>query len=230
MFPERIDTDIVTSKKILSDLKNVDTTTIKPTTTTTVTTESSVKERSTTTEIDEVQKLIILLDNEEQFAKKKSNESRKIWPNLDDDYVMSSSSKAATTITTTQNNIYPWSNKVSVTGGVSGKNLSSPSSNNRDFEFSYHRVTGLPLPYRSNYDKTRARNAYIAVSVIAPKSRDVRLGLEKQDHLLEDELRQLKPWSHEENLSKMENIRNKWFLRSATATATDKQTKDHFNP
>lgn len=186
---QRIDTDIVTSQKILSDTSSTMKTITEP-----PTTESSAP--ATTTEIDEVQKLIVLLDNEQKYSQRK-NDSRNAWPNLGDEEF--SPEKTATT----QNIFSSWVANKSVP-----KNATS-----RDFEFAYHRVTGLPLPYRSNYDKGRVRNAYVAVSVIAPKTRE---SLDKQDNLLEEELRQLKPWTHEENLSKMENIRKKWFIRSDT--------------
>lgn len=203
-FLEQIDSDIVTSKKIITDLEKPQESTIGSNIITAGTdkTENSTQRNSSTA--DDVQKLIILLGNEKQ-----NNFSRNSWPNLDDNNTNSSEDleesyqnfeRLSKDQTATTQNIYSWANKPSL------KNTT------REFEFAYHRVTGQPLPYRSNYDKARARNAYIAVSVIGPKSRDVPL--EKQDNLLEDELRQLKPWSREDNLGKMENIPRKWIFQS----------------
>ncbi|KAK9869337.1 hypothetical protein WA026_003092 [Henosepilachna vigintioctopunctata] len=69
--------------------------------------------------------------------------------------------------------------------------------------FSYHRVTGKPVFIKKN------PTAYVAVSVVAPKSPDVR---SNEDLELEHELRQLKPWTHSQNLKNMESIRSRWVI------------------
>lgn len=89
----------------------------------------------------------------------------------------------------TTENMYPW-NKAPLKPSFS-----------KEKEFTFHRVTGKPIHHRSSLDKSR--NAYVAVS-IGPKNKD---------NLLEDELRQLKPWNHQDNLNRMENLRKKWFLQ-----------------
>ncbi|CAH0550505.1 unnamed protein product [Brassicogethes aeneus] len=67
--------------------------------------------------------------------------------------------------------------------------------------FAYHRVTGKPI-----YLNNKNAKAYIAVSVIAPK-------IKTEDEVaLENELRQLKPWSHQENVNNMENLRSNWLI------------------
>ncbi|XP_056634383.1 uncharacterized protein LOC130443621 isoform X1 [Diorhabda sublineata] len=75
--------------------------------------------------------------------------------------------------------------------------------------FTYHRVTGKP----DNTSKNP--RAYIAVSVIAPNktsSKTKAVGIE-EDLTLENELHQLKPWTHLQNLKDMESIRSKWIVR-----------------
>ncbi|XP_031327318.1 uncharacterized protein LOC116173859 [Photinus pyralis] len=70
--------------------------------------------------------------------------------------------------------------------------------------FAYHRVTGNPL-YHSNLDKNP--KAYIAVSVIAPKP--LRPALQ-DDIILENELRQLKPWNSNKGYKTMAAGRSRW--------------------
>lgn len=177
IFLEKIDNDIVTSKKILNNLESADTTTPEPTT---ITTPSSTTEIQENTTVGEVQRLIILLDNEEQKTKNRTHQ--KAWPDLDE------ATKKEPTEKTTEN-LYPWNKK--------------PPSFSKEKEFTFHRVTGKPLHYRSNVDKTTARNAYVAVSVIGTKN----------DKVLEDQLHQLKPWNHQDNLNRMETLRKRWFLQ-----------------
>ncbi|XP_044745998.1 uncharacterized protein LOC123307665 isoform X2 [Coccinella septempunctata] len=69
--------------------------------------------------------------------------------------------------------------------------------------FSYHRVTGKPIFINRN------PKAYVAVSVVAPKSPETRTD---EDLELEHELRQLKPWTHSQNLRNMESIRSRWII------------------
>lgn len=76
--------------------------------------------------------------------------------------------------------------------------------------FAYHRVTGRPLYLNKN------PKAYIAVSVIAQKSTRAK---ESDDSTLEKELRQLKPWTHSQNLENMANIRSKWGVQNGGGKA-----------
>lgn len=80
--------------------------------------------------------------------------------------------------------------------------------------FSYHRVTGKPFYLNKN------PKAYIAVSVIAPKPvntiRSATTASISDDLTLENELQQLKPWTHEQNLKNMENIRSRWVIQTDT--------------
>lgn len=69
--------------------------------------------------------------------------------------------------------------------------------------FSYHRVTGKPIFINRN------PKAYVAVSVVAPKTPEVHTD---EDLELEHELRQLKPWTHSQNLRNMESIRSRWII------------------
>ncbi|XP_017779384.1 PREDICTED: uncharacterized protein LOC108564777 [Nicrophorus vespilloides] len=78
-------------------------------------------------------------------------------------------------------------------------------SKNRYQHFSYHRVTGNPMQFNKN------PKAYIAVSVIAPKP--VQRNSE-DDLTLENELKELKPWTHQQNLKNMAQIRSKWIIQS----------------
>ncbi|KAL3285820.1 hypothetical protein HHI36_000342 [Cryptolaemus montrouzieri] len=71
--------------------------------------------------------------------------------------------------------------------------------------FSYHRVTGKPVFINKN------PKAYVAVSVVAPKTQPVH---SNEDLELEHELRQLKPWTHSQNLKNMESIRSRWVIDS----------------
>ncbi|EFA07024.1 hypothetical protein TcasGA2_TC009995 [Tribolium castaneum] len=70
--------------------------------------------------------------------------------------------------------------------------------------FAYHRVTGRPMYLQKN------PKAYIAVSVIAPKY--INSGTKDEDLILEKELRQLKPWTHDQNLKNMASIRSRWVI------------------
>ncbi|XP_049825145.1 serine/threonine-protein kinase pakG-like isoform X2 [Aethina tumida] len=75
--------------------------------------------------------------------------------------------------------------------------------------FAYHRVTGKPIYLNKN------PKAYIAVSVIAPKTKNTAKTVEKDANLdLEDELKRLKPWTHEQNLKDMETLRSRWLIKS----------------
>ncbi|XP_068894301.1 uncharacterized protein [Tenebrio molitor] len=71
--------------------------------------------------------------------------------------------------------------------------------------FAYHRVTGRPLYLHKN------PKAYIAVSVIAPKPISTRS--KDDDLILEKELRQLKPWTHNQNLKNMASLRSRWVIQ-----------------
>ncbi|KAK5647556.1 hypothetical protein RI129_002448 [Pyrocoelia pectoralis] len=75
--------------------------------------------------------------------------------------------------------------------------------------FAYHRVTGNPL-YHSNLDKNP--KAYIAVSVIAPKPLHSRS--QEEDLILENELRQLKPWNSNKSFKSMAVGRSRWIAPS----------------
>ncbi|GJQ66451.1 hypothetical protein Trydic_g4451 [Trypoxylus dichotomus] len=75
--------------------------------------------------------------------------------------------------------------------------------------FAYHRVTGNPL-YHNNINNNP--KAYIAVSVIAPKPINDRPT--DEDLVLENELRELKPWTHNQNLKNMASIRSRWVIQS----------------
>lgn len=178
---EKIDSDILTSKKLLTDLeeeKQEEETSTMPPSTTEI--PSPVTE-TTENQTSEVQRLIILLDNNQSRTK---NNTRK-WPNLDED--------PPPTEKISTENLYPWNKPI--------KNTLS-----KEKEFTFHRVTGKPLHYRPNEDKATARNAYVAVSAIGQDGGG-------KDALLENELRQLKPWSHQDNLNRMEKLRKKWFLQ-----------------
>lgn len=84
--------------------------------------------------------------------------------------------------------------------------LSKTSKNTYPRNFAYHRVTGKP------FNKDKNPKAYIAVSVIAPKPINMRTKAE--DVSLENELRELKPWTHSQNLKNMEAIRSRWVIQS----------------
>lgn len=71
--------------------------------------------------------------------------------------------------------------------------------------FAYQRVTGRPMYLQKN------PKAYIAVSVIAPKY--INSGTKDEDMILEKELRQLKPWTHDQNLKNMASIRSRWIIQ-----------------
>lgn len=180
----------MTSKKILWDLEEIEE---EQATTTTTTEPSTTQEPIPVTEpaenqtVGDVQRLIILLDNEQEQSRLRNN-SRK-WPNMEDNQLPTE--KISPEDKTASENMYPW-------------NKSPIKPFPKEKEFTFHRVTGKPMHYRSNFDKTTARNAYVAVSAIGPKSKDA---------LLEDELRQLKPWNHQDNLNRMENLRKKWFIQ-----------------
>lgn len=193
-FPGKIDNDIITSKKLIADLEEDEYLSTSPPSVQTTTQQSTtVTESQESTTVGEVQRLIILLDNEEQKSRSRNKPKNTVtWPNLDEQKTndVTSTKQQAPNEKLTTENMYPWNNK-------------KPSLL-KEKEFTFHRVTGKPLHYRSNYDKTTARNAYVAVSVIGPKNKD---------NLLEDELRQLKPWNHQDNLNKMENLRKKWFIQ-----------------
>ncbi|KAF5275424.1 hypothetical protein FQA39_LY06881 [Lamprigera yunnana] len=76
--------------------------------------------------------------------------------------------------------------------------------------FAYHRVTGNPL-YHTNFDK--APKAYIAVSVIAPKPLHSRT--QEEDLILENELRQLKPWTtNKQNYKNAAAVNPRWIVPS----------------
>lgn len=92
---------------------------------------------------------------------------------------------------------YPWQSET------------KPGSKTYPRNFAYHRVTGHPL-YHTNIDKNP--KAYIAVSVIAPKPLHSRP--QDEDLILENELRQLKPWTHKQNLKNMAAIRSRWVIES----------------
>jgi len=73
--------------------------------------------------------------------------------------------------------------------------------------FAYHRVTGNPL--------NKKPKAYIAVSVIAPKSMQSEVKPTHMDEtILENELKELKPWTHQGNLKNMADIRSNWLIQS----------------
>lgn len=190
-FLGKIDNDIVTSKKLLADLENNEeeySSTSPPDVQTTALPSTINADNLENATVSEVQRLIILLDNEEQESKNRNkSKTNEMWPNLDNQKT-DDKETAGNDLLTTRNMF--WNNK-------------KPNFA-KEKEFLFHRVTGKPLNYRSNYDKPTARNAYIAVSVVGPKNKD---------NLLEDELRQLKPWNHQDNLNRMENLRKKWFLQ-----------------
>lgn len=84
----------------------------------------------------------------------------------------------------------------------------------------YHRVTGNPVPYRPGMGSNP--KAYIAVSVIAPKRASTRTpddGDVDDQVMLENELRQLKPWTHDQNLKNMASLRSRWVIRSDDSKA-----------
>lgn len=72
--------------------------------------------------------------------------------------------------------------------------------------FAYHRVTGKPF---NTNNKSKNPKAYIAVSVIAPKPM-----AKSEDVSLENELKELKPWTHKQNLRNMAAIRSRWLIQS----------------
>uniref|UniRef100_A0A6P7FRV5 Uncharacterized protein LOC114333350 n=1 Tax=Diabrotica virgifera virgifera TaxID=50390 RepID=A0A6P7FRV5_DIAVI len=86
------------------------------------------------------------------------------------------------------------------------KNKTSKSAYPKNF--TYHRVTGKPDSTSKN------PKAYIAVSIIAPKTAPEDTNSKQSDEVtLENELHQLKPWSHVQNLKNMESIRSKWHAK-----------------
>ncbi|XP_022912995.1 uncharacterized protein [Onthophagus taurus] len=112
----------------------------------------------------------------------------------DDQWLYSRSDNFQDTSTTK----YPWE-------------IPSKSIKNEKYprNFAYHRVTGNPS-YHTNMDNNP--KAYIAVSVIAPKQMEDRRPNDAL--LLENELRQLKPWTHNQNLKNMASLRSRWVIQS----------------
>lgn len=88
-------------------------------------------------------------------------------------------------------------------------NGADPTKVSYPHNFAYHRVTGKPLYHHTN-SNSKGPKAYIAVSVIAPKN-----PIERDEMNLENELRQLKPWTHQQNLRNMADIRSKWVIQSS---------------
>ncbi|KAI4468600.1 hypothetical protein MML48_2g00014078 [Holotrichia oblita] len=84
-----------------------------------------------------------------------------------------------------------------------------PAKSSFPRNFAYHRVTGNPL-YHNNLNNNP--KAYIAVSVIAPKPINDRPT--DDELILENELRELKPWTHNQNLKNMASIRSRWVIQS----------------
>lgn len=83
--------------------------------------------------------------------------------------------------------------------------------------FAYHRVTGNPLTHAPSSGSNKNPKAYIAVSVIAPKATHGQIdpaAAEADDLMLENELKELKPWSHQQNLKNMADIRSRWVIQT----------------
>lgn len=92
---------------------------------------------------------------------------------------------------------------------VNNNGVADPTKVSYPHNFAYHRVTGKPLYHHTN-SNSKGPKAYIAVSVIAPKN-----PTERDEMNLENELRQLKPWTHQQNLKNMADIRSKWVIQSS---------------
>lgn len=150
---------------------------------------------------DKVQKMVVILkggDNQNSLRNhtKTALETNK-WPQFEPEARILYKPESESESQNTKLSKYPWQNE----------NKSGSKTYPRNF--AYHRVTGHPL-YHANFDKNP--KAYIAVSVIAPKPLHSRP--QDEDLILENELRQLKPWTHKQNLKNMAAIRSRWVIQS----------------
>lgn len=157
----------------------------------------------------EEQKLIVILGGQH---KHKSNTTEKAvlannWPVFESDLSKDQerNKDGGKDVFGTKENFPPKENFSQGSGDIPKYPWQVQSKTNKiayPHNFSYHRVTGQPYP--SNYNKNP--KAYIAVSVIAPKPMNPRS--QEEDIELENELRQLKPWNHKQNVKS--DLRNRW--------------------
>lgn len=164
------------------------------------TTEITTTEQSTISTTEN--RMIIILDGKTnaRSSSKKENltaqaTKENAWPEFKESSTYPTQNKELPAAKT----LYPWQNR-------------APNKNpfQRNFGFAYHRVTGKPSAHLSSPELNhRTHNAYIAVSVIAPKEH-----YDRKDKLLENQLRQLKPWNHNQNLKNMATIRSNWVIQN----------------
>nr|XP_023030506.1 uncharacterized protein LOC111518320 [Leptinotarsa decemlineata] len=186
---QSIDQDLVSSKNVFDKLKN----SMKQQTHANV---SSLKD-------DDILEENVHYQRNESKPKSDHNNTKKFerdydrknnrWPTFDDG---SASVKFVN------------SNDTKVNGSRAAKTswLSKPNRPTYPKNFAYHRVTGKPISLN------QSPKAYIAVSVIAPKPANTRSN--QEDITLENELRQLKPWTHNQNLQNMASIRSRWVIET----------------
>lgn len=147
----------------------------------------------------QVQKMIVILDGQNKHKMQNTTQNAikdNKWPVFGND-------EANYVTETTDITKYPWQ-LVKNNKGTYPRN------------FAYHRVTGKP------FNKDKNPKAYIAVSVIAPKPINTRS--KNDDITLENELKELKPWTHSQNLKNMAAIRSRWVIQS------DEEKKENFAP
>ena len=209
---EKIDKDLSTSKKLLDRFQNP----ARPPShhdhtlkdqlddarqqenkrvVTKITQDQSIDNNTDTTNESEAQKLTIILKGRGRHESRTNRWSLKLDSSKND------TSTTAATSTTEQ----PWRIR-----------QRTPYIRN----LAYHRVTGNPVPYRPGMGSNP--KAYIAVSVIAPKRASTRTpdgGDADDEIMLENELRQLKPWTHDQNLKNMASLRSRWVIRSDDSKA-----------
>lgn len=147
----------------------------------------------------QVQKMIVILNGQNKHDKNQNLTDNAVkenkWPVFENDDGSYVTENADITK-------YPWQFKTT-------------NKNTYPRNFAYHRVTGKP------FNKDKNPKAYIAVSVIAPKPINTRSKVE--DVTLENELKELKPWTHRQNLKNMAAIRSRWVIQ------TD-QKKENYAP
>lgn len=206
---QKIDNDLLTSKKLFDSIQNsiedidnfssisryvkneVNTTKQDVENVTIARNNANTTEHSDNSKIndDKIQKMVVILNDKKQKPSTahidealKSNR----WPDFQ-------SEGKVVYKPNSDNSRYQWQS------GLNSESKTYPRN------FAYHRVTGNPL-YHSNFDKNP--KAYIAVSVIAPKPLHSRS--QEEDLILENELRQLKPWTKKQNHNSMREINTRW--------------------
>lgn len=155
-----------------------------------------VKTNNTDTQ---VQKMIVILNGQNHNKNQNVTEyamKKNQWPVFDtnDENYVTETSDMTK---------YPWQ-------------LKTTTKNTYPRNFAYHRVTGKP------FNKDKNPKAYIAVSVIAPKPINTRSKM--NDVTLENQLKELKPWTHSQNLKNMAAIRSRWVIQ------TDEEKKENYAP